>query len=429
MKILNRALAALVLLLPLGVAAQSAPQGRLAPVPIPAAPVNKCLECHLSMGDETVTPPAEAFQKEDVHAKAGFTCANCHGGDPTQEDMDAAHDPKKGFIGKPTHQQIPQLCAKCHSDAAFMKRFDPSLRVDELSEYKTSKHGQMLAKGDTHVAECASCHGAHGILPVKDSRSPVYPTRVAKTCNTCHGDAALMTSYHLPSDVYSKWMKSVHAHAMFEKGDLSAPTCNSCHGNHGAAPPAVSSVANVCGTCHSVFAEKFRQSAHSRAFAEMGLPGCVTCHGNHDIEKPSEAFLGTGPEGKCGSCHEKGDRCDVATVAMHKDLTELRDQIAAAHAILDTASEAGMEVSKQKFDLTNAEQSLTKARTDVHLLQLAAVRKDVVEGIKVAQAAEAAGHRAMAERDFRRRGLLVSLFLILASIGFLLLKIRHSKKR
>jgi hypothetical protein len=416
----------LAALWPLTLAAQGTP-AKLPPPPAPAAVVNKCMECHLAMGDETVTPPAEAFQKDDVHRKAGFTCANCHGGDPTQEDVDAAHDPKKGFIGKPTHQQIPQLCGKCHSDAAFMKRFNPSLRVDQLSEYGTSKHGQMLARGDTHVAECASCHGAHGILPVKDSRSPVYPTRVAKTCNTCHGDSALMSSYHLPSDVYAKWMKSVHANAMFEKGDLSAPTCNSCHGNHGATPPAVSSVANVCGTCHSVFAEKFNQSAHARAFAEMGLPGCVTCHDNHDIEKPTDAFLGTGPQGKCGSCHEKGDRCDVATNEMHKDIVALRDGIAAAHSILDTASEAGMEVSKQKFVLTDAEQALTKARTDVHELQLAAVRKDVEEGLKVAQSAEAAGHRAMAERDYRRRGLLVSLFLILASIGFLLLIIRRSK--
>ncbi len=405
--------------------ASGAPAPKLgAPKPAPV-PVNTCLSCHLSLDDDTLTPPARAFQKDDVHAKAGFTCANCHGGDPTQEDMEAAHDAKKGFIGKPTHQQIPGVCAKCHSDAALMKQYNPSLRVDELSEYKTSKHGQMLATGDQHVAECANCHGAHGILPIKDSRSPVYPTRVAKTCNTCHGDAKLMASYHLPSDVYAKYMQSVHAKAMYEKGDISAPTCNSCHGNHGATPPAVTSVANVCGTCHSVFADKFKASAHSRAFADMGLPGCVTCHGNHDIAQPTEDFLGTGPNGRCGSCHEKGDRCDVATTAMHGDIVALRNRLEAAHRILDTASEAGMEVSKQKFELTNAEEALTKARTDVHELQLAAVRKDTEDGLVIARAAEAAGHRAMAERDYRRRGLLLSLVLIVATIVALLAVIRR----
>ncbi|HET9795868.1 MAG TPA: cytochrome c3 family protein [Thermoanaerobaculia bacterium] len=403
----------------------AAPSPRLAPPPAVPAPVNACLKCHLSLDDDTLSPPARAFQKEDVHAKAGFTCANCHGGDPTQDDMDAAHDPKKGFIGKPAHAQIPGVCAKCHSDAAMMKQYNPSLRVDELSEYKTSKHGQMLAKGDQRVAECANCHGAHGILPIKDSRSPVYPTRVAKTCNTCHGDAALMASYHLPSDVYAKYMTSVHAKAMYEKGDISAPTCNSCHGNHGATPPAVTSVANVCGTCHAVFAEKFRASAHARAFEDLGLPGCVTCHGNHDIAAPTEEFLGTGPTGRCGSCHEKGDRCDVATTAMHGDIVALRTRIEAAHRVLETASEAGMEVSKQKFDLTNAEEALTKARTDVHELQLAAVRKDADEGLAIARAAEAAGHRAMAERDYRRRGLLLSLVLILGTIIALVFTIRR----
>jgi predicted CXXCH cytochrome family protein len=395
------------------------------PAAAAAARPSTCLQCHLSLDDETLSPPARSFQKDDVHAKAGFTCANCHGGDPAQEDMDAAHDRKKGFIGKPTHQQIPGVCARCHSDAAMMKQFNPSLRVDELSEYRTSKHGQMLEKGDQHVAECANCHGAHGILPIKDTRSPVYPTRVAKTCNTCHGDAALMASYRLPSDVYAKYMTSVHAKAMYEKGDISAPTCNSCHGNHGATPPAVTSVANVCGTCHSVFAEKFRASAHSRAFENLGLPGCVTCHGNHDIAAPTEEFLGTGPAGRCGSCHDKGDRCDVATTAMHGDIVALRTRIEAAHRALETASEAGMEVSRQKFDLTNAEEALTKARTDVHELQLAAVRKDSEEGLAIARAAEAAGHRAMAERDYRRRGLLLSLLLILATLVALVATIRR----
>ena len=58
-----------------------------------------------------------------------------------------AHDKKKGFIGKPTHQQIPEVCGKCHGDAAAMKQFNPSLRMDQLSEYRTSGHGKKLADG------------------------------------------------------------------------------------------------------------------------------------------------------------------------------------------------------------------------------------------------------------------------------------------
>jgi hypothetical protein len=114
---------------------------------------------------------------------------------------------------------------------------------------------------------------------------------------------------------------------------------------------------------------------------------------------------------------------------MHADIVALAKRIEAAHRILETASEAGMEVSKQKFDLTNAEEALTKARTDVHELRLAAVRKDSDEGLAVARAAEAAGHRAMADRDYRRRGLLLSLVFILATIVALVALIRGLDRR
>ena len=100
-------------------------------------------------------------------------------------------------------------CGTCHSDAAAMKHFNPSLRVDQLSEYRTSGHGKKLFQGDETVATCVSCHGAHGVLPVKDSRSPVYPPRIAQTCNRCHGDATLMASHKLPADVYAKYAQSV----------------------------------------------------------------------------------------------------------------------------------------------------------------------------------------------------------------------------
>ena len=298
--------------------------------PGPAAPAAiGCVDCHLALDDERITPPAKAFA-DDIHAKSGFTCAFCHGGDASATDQELAHDKKKGFIGKPSPRDIPGICGKCHSDAATMKKFNPSLRVDQLSEYRTSGHGKHLEQGDTRVAQCASCHGAHGIQPVKDSRSPVSPQKVAETCNECHGDAALMANYKLPSDAYAKWKKSIHYQVRVEKGDLSAPTCNTCHGNHGAAPPEVGSVANVCGTCHSVFAEKFRVSPHWEAFKEMNLPGCVTCHENHEILRPTEAFLAEGDQGKCSSCHEPASAGGKAAAAMHADLVAVASAIRAA---------------------------------------------------------------------------------------------------
>jgi len=402
-------------------AAASAPGGSPA-APKPAT-FTGCVDCHLALDDERITPPARAFT-DDVHARAGFTCAFCHGGDATREDQELAHDPRKGFRGKISTREIPALCAKCHSDPFVMKQFNPSLRVDQLAEYRTSGHGKKLLEGDTRVAQCVSCHGAHGVLPVRDSRSPVSPARIAPTCNRCHGDAKLMASYNLPSDVYAKYARSVHYKARVEKNDLSAPSCNSCHGNHGAAPPQVSSVANVCGTCHSVFAEQFKLGPHWEPFGEMGLPGCVTCHDNHEIVSPSEAFLSSGPEGKCLSCHEAGSAGAEAAATMRKDILLLSNEIRGAREALRRSAEAGMEVSRAQFELVKADEALTKARADVHLFRVSAVHQPVLEGLAVARSANAAGDRALAERDFRRRGLFVSLgFILLAIFGFLL-KIR-----
>lgn len=412
-----------------GAAAFGAAADKAASVPKvpskPAAAVNACVDCHLAVDDARITPPAKLFSGgDDVHARAGFTCVFCHGGDAAQEDMDKAHDRGKGWIGKPKPREIPALCGKCHSDAALMKHFNPSLRVDQLTEYKSSGHGKKLALGDESVAECASCHGAHGILRVKDSRSPVSTTQVAKTCNRCHGDAKLMSEHKLPSDVYAKYATSVHFRAR-AKGDLSAPTCNNCHGNHGAVPPEVGSVANVCGTCHSVFADQFKASPHWEPFKEMGLPGCVTCHENHAIAAPSEAFLEPGPQSRCASCHEPATPEGKAVTAMHDDLVSLSRETAQARRLLRRAAEAGMEVSKHQFDLVKADSALTKARADVHLFQPAAVRHTVTEGLVVARAARAAGIRVLHERDVRRIGLFVSLAFILLAIAGLILKIRQ----
>ena len=87
----------------------------------------------------------------------------------------------------------------------------------------------------------------------------------------------------LPTDQVAHYEKSVHAEALMKKNDLSAPTCNDCHGNHGASPPGVSSVANVCGTCHTRQAEMFRQSPHNASFQALGQGECVVCHQNHEI--------------------------------------------------------------------------------------------------------------------------------------------------
>ena len=389
---------------------------------------NSCIECHQGIGDPRVTPPAEKFP-QDIHLAKGILCQDCHGGDPTNFDPQGSMSRAKGFIGKPGHQAIPQLCGRCHSDAAYMKRFNPTIRVDQVQEYFTSVHGKRLRAGDQKVATCISCHDVHKIRAIKDQQAWTYPVKVVETCGRCHGDAKYMQGYKIATDVVDKYKQSVHYEALTKKGDLSAPTCNVCHGNHGATPPGVDSVANVCGTCHSLTAEFFNQSPHKKAFAAMGLVPCVTCHNNHDVMKPNDTLVGTDEKAVCVNCHDPASAGYQKAAAIRASLDELRGAVQRAAAILDRAEHAGMEVSQPKFELRGARDALLKTRATVHQFDPAPIQKLSEEGVQIAGKTYEKGVKAMDDLRFRHRGLWVSVGIILVALAGLVLKIREIDQR
>lgn len=305
-----------------------------------------CETCHsdAELFDEASLEIVEHYQ-DDIHAAAGLSCHDCHGGNPAAEaaeDLLLAKDEAfeaNPYRGAPRRGEIPSFCGRCHSDPAYMRRFNPDLRVDQEQEYWTSYHGAALREGSTIAATCVDCHSNHGIRAVSDPSSGVFPTRVAETCRGCHSDAERMAEVKLadgralPTDQYARWRESVHAAALFDKGDVSAPTCNDCHGNHGATPPGVDSVGFVCGQCHGREARLFRESnkhagfeMHNELVTDAGEEGCAachvepeapaaltgvrsfsecaTCHGNHAIVRPTVAMLGPLPEAPCVFCHE-----------------------------------------------------------------------------------------------------------------------------
>ena len=314
---------------------------------------NTCVDCH-----SFLDPPLQVTQEQfshDIHAQKGLTCASCHGGDPTKADM-LAMSKSAGFRGKIERRQVPALCGRCHSDAAYMK--DYKIPTDQVAHYRKSVHAQTLAQGDT-----------------------------------------------------------------------SAPTCTTCHGNHGATPPGVASVANVCGTCHVFFAQLFEKSPHQSAFAKMGLPGCVQCHSNHEIVKPSDDWVGMGGKAVCATCHAAGDPGAQSAKAMAQELARLNLAIARAETVLDTAERAGMEVSNPKLELASAHEALIKARVNVHTFRDAEVEKVAKPGLDIATHADQAGVAALAELNVRRKGLGISLITILVAIAGLYLKIRQMESR
>jgi hypothetical protein len=387
-----------------------------------------CAVCHLAMGVERLTKPAELY-KADIHAAKGFGCVACHGGDGTIGGMESM-DRKKGYIGKPTPAQIVEVCGRCHSDANFMRQYNPSLRVDQVSEYSTSVHGRRLREQkDEKVATCASCHKPHSIRPANDARSTVHPTRVADTCGSCHANKEYMAPYKIPTDQVEKYRQSVHWKMMTSKGDLSAPTCNDCHGNHGASPPGISSVINVCGQCHAVNAELFRKSAHSKIFIQMGIPGCAGCHSNHAILETSDAMLSGGDKSVCATCHPPTSSGGTLAISMLSSINRLKTGYEKARTVLTNAEHAGMEVSQPLFELNEAKTALIKARAAIHGFDQAILDRDIEPGINSSEKAYARGVKALDELQYRRKGLAVSAVIILAFIVGLILKIRQMERK
>ena len=400
----------------------------------PSAAANTCLTCHAALTDARVATPAKLFSGTDVHRERGFACVDCHGGDPSAGDKVRAHDVAKGFKGAPVGQALIATCARCHSDATLMRRFAPKQRVDQAAEYATSVHGKQLAAGHSNVATCASCHGPHGIRMVNDVKSPVFPTNVATTCAKCHADPRHMADYKLPdgtalpTNQLAEYQKSVHYAALTKGNDLSAPTCNDCHGNHGAAPPGVGAVTNVCGTCHAVFAQKFDTSVHKTIFDK----GCVECHSNHAVVQPSDAMLGVTGKGICAPCHTAGDKTDKGAVAaetMRTEFEQLKAGIERSQALLARVKNAGIEVSDQELALREAVTKLTLARTEMHGFQPALVAPIIADGTKIVTTVDAAGQKGVTELRFRRRGLAISLGAILLLVVALGLKVRQIDSR
>lgn len=395
--------------------------------PSAAQQKNSCIECHVRL-EGRFGDPARTI-KDDVHLSRGLSCNDCHGGDPSKDDKVEAKDPRKGYLGRPRTVDIPAFCGKCHNDASFMRRFNPALRVDQEKEYSTSVHGQLLKTGNEKVATCISCHGVHGIRSVSDALSSVYPLNVAETCAKCHSEAARMAEFKIPTDQYANYKKSVHAKALYERQDLTAPTCNDCHGNHGAAPPGIASVANVCGQCHARQAELFQASAHKLAFDNMGFGECIKCHSNHDITAPTDELIGTSEKSVCVSCHKQGEKGFLVAGQMRAMIDGLLGQIEKSSEILDRAERAGMEVSRPKFDLREAIDAVTHARVLIHTSSTEEVDKVITPAVGVTESTYQAGKDALAELNFRRKGLVVSLFFILFLAVLVYLKLREIERR
>jgi predicted CXXCH cytochrome family protein len=236
-----------------------------------------------------------------------------------------------------------------------------------------------------------------------------------------------MKAYGIPVQQVDDYKQSVHARALFEKKDLSAPVCNDCHGNHGAAPPEVTSIAFVCRQCHPSAGDLFSKSPHKEAFDTLGMSECEACHGNHRISPPSDDLLAGGKQDVCIQCHDAGTEPHQTGLKIKKQIDDFVAASEAAGTLLAGAERKGVEVGEAKFKLQDATTSLVVVRDLTHGLSLPEIEANLSDGAKVLAEVKVRGEAALREAKFRRSGLIIATVFILLLAAALYLKIRDLK--
>ena len=104
-------------------------------------------------------------------------CTDCHG----EHGILSPDDPRSPV----SRSKVAELtCSPCHESAVLNEKY--GLETDRLTTFVDSYHGLKTKAGDTQVANCASCHGVHRILPSSDPTSTVNPNNLQTTCGECH---------------------------------------------------------------------------------------------------------------------------------------------------------------------------------------------------------------------------------------------------
>jgi predicted CXXCH cytochrome family protein len=193
---------------------------------------DSCFECHMVMEGTSL------IFTNDIHYSEAISCANCHGGDPNESDQNVSMSASRGFKLRVTRQGIPESCGKCHADRDFMAAHDPQMPVDQLSKFRTSVHGKLLAAGRRRAAECVDCHGIHNIRAPNDPLSTASPRLISTTCAKCHAST---------SEAY---VKTKHGQLFVDRQRRGCTVCHSSHDIQPATTAMLTGPASVCVRCH-----------------------------------------------------------------------------------------------------------------------------------------------------------------------------------
>ena len=160
-----------------------------------------CADCHGSHGILPPTSPASPLH----FVRQAQTCGECHNKEasdvtasvhgkamatgmrdaPTCTDCHSEHKIQALKDGSPL--EISDVCSRCHASVYLDQKYN--LPSDRVKTYLESYHGLAAQNGSTVVANCASCHGFHKILPSADPDSMINTNHLVATCGNCHPGA------------------------------------------------------------------------------------------------------------------------------------------------------------------------------------------------------------------------------------------------
>jgi len=136
---------------------------------------NTCAQCHEQV---------KQIYMQSIHGQAiargnsqAPVCTDCHG----IHSIKAHLDPNSSVSGA---NLAAVTCARCHEGMRLSQEFGFEGR--RSTTYLASYHGLASKLGSQVVANCASCHGVHNILPSSDPRSTINRANLVNTCGQCH---------------------------------------------------------------------------------------------------------------------------------------------------------------------------------------------------------------------------------------------------
>ena len=138
---------------------------------------NTCGACHQAISLQYLSSVHGVAVTAGNEAPA--SCTTCHGSHTNLPPRDP-----ESLVNT---RNLRQTCASCHDNVILARRFH--LPLDRVSSFDQSFHGLAAKAGSQSVANCASCHGIHNILPPSDPNSTIHPSHLAATCGRCHPGA------------------------------------------------------------------------------------------------------------------------------------------------------------------------------------------------------------------------------------------------